>query len=131
MLRSVDSWGNKNVQIADFLRARLAELDISQADLARRLTLRGKSTTRATVGHWVAGRNYPPIEDRDFRMALAASLEIDVNELMTRIGFAVVDSDRSKEAMRAADIIDRLPSEAKSLALEYLDMLDRRYVTTG
>lgn len=119
------------MQISDFIRARLAELDISQADLARRLTLRGKSTTRATITHWVNERNNPPIEDYDFRIALAASLEMDVNELMERIGFTITESDRSREAMRAADIVDRLPSEAKSLALEYLDMLDRRYIRTN
>lgn len=119
------------MQIGDFLRKRLQDLDLSQADLARSLTLRGKSTTRATVGHWINGRNFPPLEDEDFRFALAASLELDVNQLLVEIGFTVVDTERSMEARRAADIVDRLPSDAKELALEYLDMLDRRYIKTG
>lgn len=119
------------MQIGDFISQRLEELDMSYADLARELTLRGKSTSRANVGHWVRGRHSPPMDDPGFRIALAAALQLDVNDLMSKAGYAIIEAERSREALRAADIVDRLPSDAKSLALEYLDMLDRRYVKTG
>ncbi len=119
------------MKISEFLKARRQELRISQADLAMRLTLRGLGTTKASVGHWETERNNPPIEDPAFRVALASSLEVDVNEMMVALGFVITDSDRSNEARRAADIIDRLPSDARSLALDYLTMLENRFVKTN
>lgn len=116
------------MKISEFLKSRRGELGISQADLARELTLRGQDVTRATVGHWEAGRNNPPIEDPQFRLALASALELDVNTMMVKLGFLITEAERSHEARRAADIIDQLPSEGKSLALDYLLMLEKRYV---
>lgn len=115
------------MKISEFLKARRQELRISQADLATRLTLRGQDTTKASIGHWETDRNQPPLKDPEFRLALASALEIDVNQMMAILGFVVTEDDRSKEARRAADIIDRLPSEARSLALDYLAMLEDRY----
>lgn len=119
------------MKISEFLKTRTSELGISQADLARELTLRGLDTTRATVGHWEAGRNNPPIEDPQFRNALASALEMDVNTMMVRLGFLITEAERSNEARRAADIIDRLPSEGKSLALDYLILLERRFIRSN
>ncbi len=115
----------------DYIRKRLNDLEMSHADLARKLTLMGRPVTRQAVSHWLNGRNDMPIDEREFRLALAASLELDVNELMDRLGYIVSDDERSTEALRAAEIIDRLPDDAKTLALEYLALLDRHYIKAG
>ncbi len=113
--------------IGEFLRARLKTLEMSQADLARALTLRKHHVTRANVSHWINGRNDPPLEDEYFRSALALSLDMDVNDLMVQIGYGKLDSQRSPEARRAADLMDLLPDDVKGLALEQLDALVKRY----
>lgn len=119
------------MKISEFLKARRQELRISQADLASRLTLRGQDTLKASIGHWETERSNPPIRDYEFRLALASALEMDVNEMMAVLGFIIADTDRSTDARRAADIIDRLPSDARSLALDYLSMLEKRFAETG
>lgn len=119
------------MDFSDFLRIERARLNLSQAKIAERLSELGQETSAARVGHWETGRNKPPLDDPNFRRALAITLNLDVNEMMSRLGFVQTDDQRSREARRAADIVDRLPSEAKSLALEYLDMLDRRFVKSS
>lgn len=113
--------------IGDFLRHRRTELDISLSDLATRLALRGFSTTKANIGHWERGRTNPPLDDPDFRMALAASLEMSVNDLMRRLGYTTDEDSLTSKAMRAAEIVNRLPEDAQDLALDLLEQLERRY----
>jgi transcriptional regulator with XRE-family HTH domain len=115
------------MEFKDFLRKRRAELKISQADLADLLSSMGQETSSARIGHWETARNKPPLEDENFRHALAAALKMDVNELMSELGFVITDENRSREARRAADIIDRLPSEIRETALELLTVLEKRY----
>jgi len=95
------------------------------------LSQEGQETSYGRVSHWETGRNKPPLEDIRFRRTLAAILQIDVNDMMKQLGYEVSDADRSPDARKAADIIELLPEEARSLALDYLDMLKRRYVQTG
>jgi hypothetical protein len=115
--------------IADYLRARLIDLDMSYADLAGELSNRGYDVTRSAVQHWVSGKNIPPVEDKRFRVLLASALQLDSNDMMMRFGYYTFESDRSREARRAADMIDLLPDDQKSFALEYLDLMVRRYKT--
>jgi transcriptional regulator with XRE-family HTH domain len=115
------------MQIKDFLISRRKKLGMSQEDLARELTLRGWATTKGSVGHWETGRNLPPLKDINFRKALAMSLSMDVNSMMGNLDFVIIDDDRSTEARRAADIVDSLPEDVKSLALDYLEVLKKRY----
>lgn len=119
------------MKIGEFLKQRRRDLQISQDDLATRLTLKGQPTTKASVGHWERGRNNPPVEREEFRRALAASLEIDVNEMMAVLGFVLNESSRSPEAMLAADIMDQLPKDARQLALDYLYVLERRFAQSN
>lgn len=128
MLRFVCKEGYKMVTIGEFLKQRRSVVGISQADLATRLTLRGHATTKANVGHWEKGRHIPPIEDHAFRMVLSSALEIDVNEMMTILGFVVTEDKRSGKAKLAADLIDQLPEDAKDLALEIIKGISKRYI---
>lgn len=116
------------MEFREFLRVERTRMNLSQAKLAERLSDLGQETSAARVGHWETGRNKPPIENPKFRQVLAMALEMDVNEMMNRLGFTNNDEDRSEEARYAAEIVEHLPAEAKSLAIEYLDLLKRRYV---
>ncbi len=115
--------------IGDFLRQRREALELSQGDLAIRLELHGLPATRANISHWEHDRHKPPVENKEFRYALADALEISVNELMTQIGFITGKADRSEAALRAADIVDNLPVEAQEMALDLLNVLKRRYAS--
>jgi transcriptional regulator with XRE-family HTH domain len=111
-----------------FIKQRRAKLDLSQAKLAQRLTDLGQTTSHTRVAHWESGRNKPPLEDPKFRVALAVALEIDVNDMMAELGYVVTDEHRSAEALIAAEIVDQLPAEAKQLAIDYLRVLEKRFV---
>lgn len=115
------------MQFKEFLRYRRLELDLTQAELAERLTIYGHATKPARVGHWETGRNRPPLTEASFRSALALALQMDVNRLLSEIGYVVRDEDRSKEAMIAAEIVEGLPPDAKQLAIDYLHVLEKRF----
>src|SRR6266853_1979133 len=97
------------MEFREFLKTRRATLHLSQAELADALSARGQETSPGRVGHWETGRNSPPLENAYFRDALASALHMDVNDLLAQLGFIVVDTQRSKEALLAAQIIDHLP----------------------
>jgi len=115
------------MEFRDFLRARREQIGISQYKLAERLSNHGQETSHTRISHWETGRNQPPLEDIAFRNALAYSLEMDVNEVMTILGFVRSNDDRSREALRAADIVEHLPPMAKELAIDYLEVLEKRF----
>lgn len=115
------------MEVKDFLRLRRTQLGITQEKLATRLSELGEETSYARVGHWETGRNNPPLHSKKFRSALAVALEIDVNEMMSMLGYVVADNDRSPDALLAATIIDELPPKARQLALDYLRLLQTHY----
>lgn len=102
---------------AEWLRERRKELHLSQEELAARLQVRGFDLTPGAISHWENGRNIMPIEQTDFRQALAASLNLSVRELLKRAGYEVLRTARTDEAEIAAEIIDQLDSEHRKLAL--------------
>lgn len=104
------------------IRERRIQLGITQNDLADRLAALGHETSYSRISHWETGRNTPPVEDRDFRLALASALEISEVEMMRRFGF-VVESHYSEIAERAAAIVDRLTDEKKEIAMKLLETL--------
>lgn len=116
------------MEFREFLKARRTALKMSQAQIADELSARGQETSSARVGHWETGRNNPPLENPHFREALASVLQLDVNNLMTELGFIVVDSKRSKDALLAAQIIDHLPPLARELAIDFLTLLEKKFV---
>lgn len=112
-----------NMEFKVFLRERRKQLDISQEDLAARLSRLGHETGHARISHWETGRNKPPIDQAEFRTALAIALEMDVNDMMSVLGYVITDPQRSEQARLAADIIDQLPPDRKDLALTLLRAL--------
>ena len=110
-----------------FLRSRREELGLTQQDLADALANAGQETSYARVSHWETGRNKPPLEDTRFRQALATALELDVNEMMSILGFVVSNDDRSPNARLAADLIDQLPADAQEMVIEIIQTFHRKY----
>lgn len=82
--------------------------------------------SQARIAHWETGRGNPAWESRALRQALASALELDINEMMASLGFVDADEETSQEARRAAYIIDRLPEPERSIALDFLELLDKK-----
>lgn len=116
------------MKTAEFIKVKRGEKKLSLADLAKSLTLHGYSTQKASVWQWEQGLRNPPLEKVEFRVALAASFEMDVNDLMTKVGFVVSDDERSPEALYIAEVVDRLPEDEKEEIVEYVQMVERRYL---
>lgn len=116
------------MDIKDLIQSKLIELDISLAEFANRLTLRGHDISKAGVYNWVTGKAKPPISDKEFRYKLASVLEMDVDEMLKILGYITTLDERSPFTRRITDIIEHLPDDGKELALDYLEMLEKRYI---
>jgi transcriptional regulator with XRE-family HTH domain len=119
------------MEFKDFLKRRRKQLDLSQADVAELLTIKGEETSPAKVGHWETGRNKPPLDNGHFREILASALQMDVNDMMEELGYVVHEDHRSREAQLAAMIVDHLPEQGKQLALDYLQTLEKHFTRTN
>ena len=115
------------MDIKDYIQKKLEALDMSLSQFANALTLRGHDISKGGVYNWVIGKAKPPVHDKDFRYKLASVLEVDVDDMLTDLGYVSSPSDKSPNARRASDIIDHLPAEVQEDALEYLLMLEKRY----
>lgn len=113
---------------ANWLRDRRKELDMQQAELVARLELAGFVVGRASISHWENGRYDPPLDNPKFRQAIAKALKLTESEMLERAGYQVVVSMQSEDARQAASIVDKLPEPARGLALDYLKMLEKRFV---
>ena len=95
----------------------------SQAELAYLLQLEGITVTPASISHWENGRNNPPLDDSDFRRALAKILKVSPAELLKRAGYEVARSGHTQAAERAADILDQLDEETQTKVVKMLEAL--------
>lgn len=107
----------------NWLKLRLDELNMSQSELTRLLQLEGTEVSPSAISHWTNGRYYPPLEDGDFRQALARALQLDVAEMLHRAGYQVLSGKHSDKAERAAILIDRMSPEEQDKALRVLEAL--------
>jgi len=114
--------------IGEFIRNKRVELKLSLAELAQLLRKHGYAVERQTIGHWEVGRNNAPIASAQFRQALAAAFQMDLNDLIAELNLGVRDSERSPEALYVADVIDRLPEDGRELMVEYAHMMETRYL---
>lgn len=108
--------------IDNWLVKRRKELRLSQEELARQLQIAGLDYARATISHWETGRYSPPLDDPEFRRVLANALQVSIQDLLQMAGYEI-DPDHSKDARRAADIVDQLPAYKRALALGLLEQL--------
>lgn len=108
----------------NWLRQRRQEIGITvQEDLATQLQLEGVNVTRATISHWETDRNKPPLDDGQFRQALAKVLKLSEPELLRRAGYQTSTIGHSEAAQIGADIIDHLPPDKQDLAVRLLEQL--------
>ena len=114
------------MSFSNFLIQRMQQLEMSLQDLATLLTLKGFDTSKATVGHWRTERSKPPLDDPQFRLALAHALEMDVNAMMEALGYIVHHDQLSPIAKRVAEVVDTLPVSDQPLALKLIEQLRSR-----
>ena len=105
----------------NWLRERRKRLEISQDDLAARLTVAGYEFSSKAISHWETGRHAPPLHDQSCRVALATALRMSVFELLLVAGYEVIPKSHTEDGERAAFIVDQLTLEQRELALRLLE----------
>lgn len=106
----------------NWLRKRREQIGIhSQEEFARLMQLEGANVARASVSHWELDRFKPPLNDPDFRKALAKVLKVSQPELLRIAGYEVTLGSHSEAAERAADIVDQLEPDKRELAVRLLE----------
>lgn len=122
------------MEFKDALRNRRIRLGLTPDQLARMITRNGSPTTAADVELWERGRNFPPLELSEFREALAAALQTTVDKIEKGMRPSLRASEPeqplppplppprtfSPEAIRAAELVDALPSSLRLLAVDIL-----------
>lgn len=106
----------------NWLAKRREDLQLYQADIVALLEDAGIKVSRASVSNWEAGRFNPPLDDPDFRRALANALQMTIPEMLAIAGYEI-NTQYDRESLRAADIVNQLPPESKTLALGLLEQL--------
>lgn len=106
-----------------YISQRRKELRLSLADLATLMSQQGYNVERQTISHWEHGRNQPPLHDPIFRQALAIALQVNQNDLAQMVGLIVPNSERSKEAMYGAELIDSMADKDRKKAIKILESL--------
>lgn len=113
------------MEISQFIKQQRGLKKFSLQAMADTLERYGYKVERQTISHWEHGRNIPPMRDATFRRALAASLDMDVNDLMNTLGYVVQEDERSPESRLAADIVERLPEHERQRAIMLLQALEQ------
>lgn len=108
----------------NWLKRRREELEISQSELTRLLQLEGIDISASAISHWENQRYNPPLENPDFRHALANVLRLEIPELLRRAGYQVLEGSHTEAGERAAHIIDRMKPEDQSKALRILEAMN-------
>lgn len=106
----------------NWLKQRRNELRFTLDDLAAKLQLEGISISAGAISHWENNRHLPPLDDMDFRQALANSLKVDVSTLLKMAGYEV-SQKHTDTGEKAAYLVDKLPPEKQKLALNILELL--------
>lgn len=105
------------------IQKRRKEIHITQEQLAARLATSGFFFTAGSISHWENDRHFPDaFNDLNFRKALAKSLEWDEQEMMLAMGW-IVETEPSKDAMRAAELVDRMTPDKRRMALGILEKI--------
>jgi transcriptional regulator with XRE-family HTH domain len=110
-----------------WLRERRKSIGIETLEeLARLLQLQGFAISPSALSHYEQGRRSIPLDDDDFRNALMRVLKYSESELMRAAGFEI-GSDLTEDGQRAAEIIEKLPPDARIIAMDILHSFERHY----
>lgn len=110
--------------MVNWLRKRRLEMNISQDELASRLTQNGFEVSRFGVSNWETERNQLPMDDPVFRWAAAKALEYTPQQLLRHAGYEVNNDQFSENVLIAARILERLPEEAQDMVIDLLSNLE-------
>ncbi len=105
-----------------WLRERREQLGLNQGDLAARLQVAGFNVDRSSISHWEIGKHKPPLENPEFRKALAQALRVSIPTLLKMAGYEIA-VEYSDDARLAAEIVDQLSPARKKLAINLLEQL--------
>lgn len=108
---------------SSWLSLKRKSLNLSQEELVARLQIEGVEVSRGMLSHWETGRNDMPLNDPVFVKALAHALRLTVLDVLIFSGYEIQTSPRTEEASRAANIVDQLPEDQRSLAIGLLEQL--------
>lgn len=106
----------------NWLAKRREDLGLYQADLAASLEDYGIKVSRASISNWESGKFNPPLDNPDFRRALANILKMTIPEMLSLAGYEI-SAEYDQDSLRAADIVNQLPQESKTLALGLLEQM--------
>lgn len=106
-----------------YIREKRQDMGMSLADLSTKLSLYGYEVSKAAIGHWESGRNFPPIEDESFVKALSVALKIDTQTLWQHTVAEYSVEDLSPEARRAAEIVELMTDEKREMAINLLEAM--------
>lgn len=98
-------------------------MNLSQEELTARLQVAGFDISRGMLSHWETGRNSLPLDNPEFVNALAEALNMSVLDILIQSGYAIQLTPKSREALRAAIIVDQLPELDKDFAIDMLESL--------
>jgi len=107
----------------NWLKTLRQKMGLKQEDLAAQLQLTGLDYARSSVSGWENGYSQLPLNNPEFRQALANILNVDVKTLLKLAGYEVTASQHSEAAERVAFIVDRLPPDKQQLALKLIEQL--------
>jgi hypothetical protein len=109
---------------SEYLRKRLAELDLSYEQFATQLTVHGYPITKGGLTSWLDSRTpkNPKIANSEYRKALAIVLRISESELMSHFGMETSNT-MSNEAKYGAQLINSLPKDKQTMAIQILETL--------
>ena len=108
----------------NWLKSRRQQIKITQEDLVTSLATHGYVYSAQTLSNWENDRHNPPLEDPQFREALAKSLKWDIADLLQAAGYEVKQS-YSSMGERAARIVDHLPPDKQKMAIDILEAMAR------
>src|SRR4051794_30304523 len=109
-----------------WIKERREVLGLSQDELVAQLQTAGLDVTRATVSHWETGRYSSPLDSARSIVILADVLKISLADLLKVVGHDVSIGNYGESARRAAFIVEQLSPDIQEVALEQLQVLQRR-----
>ena len=98
-------------------------LGMRQEEFAARLQIEGLDITRAAVSHWENGRYQIPLENPDYRRAIAKVLRIDIRTMLKLAGYEVDGDVHSILAEQVASIVDQMPEDKQKMVLNLVEQL--------
>jgi transcriptional regulator with XRE-family HTH domain len=113
----------KGTKIGSFIVARRSSLDLTQRELAKRLTSLGYKYEAAAIAHWESKTNWvtPPVQDEDFVRALATALETTPFTIMNEGGFLEgLDFPGSWENREIAALLEQATPDQRETILKIL-----------